>query len=874
MRNYIEQWKALHEDIMSRVNSSVVMTILERRGFDTTRAKVNGSGQISNVNCALHAGSDSFSFAATNEGTWVCPTRCGKGNLLSLMNGGNQPKAKEFKECLIEIADLVGVDTSHLHAGTPKRRTLEPLPKREPAKVEPVRDLKKLHPCIGSITTSAHALLTKRIPGLLKEDIEGMVLEGWIGSPSLAKDRSDQRGAYKTGKRGHELMLPMRSLEDSSKIAAAQYRWTREETPPNNKKTLLHHGSAGGEFGAVFGDIQEAIKGAEAVGHLVVTEGDMDTLTLAAMGVQYHVGIAGAARLPKVINYLKSISWTGKVIACVDRDQTGESVLSRAYQESKGSGIELLDGRPAKIGQDINDLFNEAGGGTQGSIAVMKLLYDAPHCKKSFPDEQDRAAEDKAKEEAELQAFLEKLPTINFDNSLHLNALKAKSAALQARRASFKQATPRLQRIFRKFAEDNEKLCWDLIRCFEISEVCNLPADLFAEAFSGMGLSPEWLEDARAKPIKLDDKKTIRKTSRAAYLKLKSDFWTILKAFAECIAQPILDTVKHLEVFQSVHISDKGFVEFAKFASPNYANKLEGLNNCATTRETKTLDDVTSEDHGKEIHTLVQTCHSSKCSGCQGFYIQQQYGYLRDSKDLWTKKMLAVRIAAEEDTPEATVKVWNKLISKMRGIEIRGAIHPTFKPLGIDAGLFAVMEDTTETKKALREAAPGTKIISMDGKQALHDFSFMVELSALRNREMIVLKDESLSTNKWLGRVKHARSAGKCDGFKWRSMRAWQEFRKPSAEESADNRPCKITLADIPTGFVYYEASSKDPIPTYHESCKLKNANEAIQRAKDALIIAQLGQLRGGLIVSKRRAIFEYQAAMKSGAEILDTLLC
>jgi len=473
----------------------------------------------------------------------------------------------------------------------------------------------------------------------------------------------------------------------------------------------------------------------------------------------------------------------------------------------------------------------------------------------------------------ELAEFFENLKTRNFDNSSHEQAQKQAEAKLKERIKSFTQAPSQTQSLFRKFAENNESLCWDLIRVLEIPEVSKLSPEHFAEAFSGMGLDSHWLEDARAKPLELEDAKTIRKTMRECYKVLGCGFWEIMFAFSDCIAQDLLETIAHLELYQSVHYSDEAFVESMKHESANYAHKLTALNDCGKYDCKTYVNDITKEDHGTLMRGFRSTCKASNCPRCQGFYIKEQHEHHAKSEDAWTREMLTVEIRAEDDTPGGVAKVWNRGFTRLRNFGIRGALHPTFSPLKIEAGVFFIAENTEQARNAFSNAFPDAELVTMTGKKALHHFSLLINLNAIRTREMIITKDAILSKNPWLGTVKLARKRGNCQSFPWLSFRAWKDFKRLTADEPADNRPGIQKYTHVKTGILLHEQTTEFPPLQNHEIIKIASQNEQLQLTIDNNLRRYLGPTLGGLIACKRRATREYKARIASGAKVLDALL-
>ncbi|MBT6199446.1 MAG: hypothetical protein HOI21_02780 [Bacteroidetes Order II. Incertae sedis bacterium] len=836
------QMKDFLEKIKSRLSPGLISEILGR-----TLKIQSQSGSSLRAACPFHHGDSKSSFwADMNTGRWTCHSQCAKsGDIISFMAGGENPKGQEFKTIVFELARIVGLDSSAFQGNTASKAWRPKKSKRSPPKykVEPVRDLKPIHPCISLITTTARTLFQSRVPGLLSEDYDGTIINGWIGSPCKALDQADPKGAYQTGKRGHQLMLPMRSLEEPEKISSAQYRWTREA--PAKKKTLLHHGSSGGQFGAVFGNVQEALNGAAVVGHLVITEGDFDTLTLAAMGSEYHIGIAGAARLPKIIKFLRSIFYQGKVIACVDRDPTGESVLARAYKEAKGSGIELYDGRPPVEGQDINDVFSVLGG-SQGSRAVVKLIEEAPHCRETFPDVRLPLSEEL---EAEVSKISGASPWVQ--ELKDLNANEAKN-----RRRRFKSFSA-LAWTLSEMRLLSEKAVVAFVRILMVEGLSDISRaqvkSILEEAFPKSEFSKRFYQEAEANTGGFSVASSTRYTLKSTHGHL---FLRALHQLADATNRQTVQVIEWADVFRSVDRSDRSYVRFSGTVEDcDFSKKLASIASCATFQTDTCVDDVTRADHGEYMRGHRNACSNSQCGWCQGIYCASQANYNRISPG-WNAPMIMARVAADEDSPASTAQVWNEYSSKLRKAEIRGVTRPTMKDMDISADVLFFAQDTDENKQLFEKSFGGT-LVEMSGEEALNIFSFSCSLVALRISTKIIQREVDFFKDPWLGFVKIARKRGPCASFPWLSLSAWKQRRKDLSPRPEDNRPGIQTSYHAESKIIIHEQTT-DKIPLHHhELVKIAGLNSELNQWQDDRFRQDLGSHMALVLIAKRRKIRE-----------------
>lgn len=62
--------------------------------------------------CPIHNGDNPTAFSVNIDTlAWTCFTHCGSGSVLAFVNGGTEPKGKEFVDIVYRLADLVNLDT-------------------------------------------------------------------------------------------------------------------------------------------------------------------------------------------------------------------------------------------------------------------------------------------------------------------------------------------------------------------------------------------------------------------------------------------------------------------------------------------------------------------------------------------------------------------------------------------------------------------------------------------------------------------------------------------------------------------------------------------------------------------------------------------
>ena len=64
--------------------------------------------------CPLHGGKDSNFSVDTRSLRWTCFSHCGQGSALAFLNGGTEPRSREFVEVVKRVATLAGVNSSVL----------------------------------------------------------------------------------------------------------------------------------------------------------------------------------------------------------------------------------------------------------------------------------------------------------------------------------------------------------------------------------------------------------------------------------------------------------------------------------------------------------------------------------------------------------------------------------------------------------------------------------------------------------------------------------------------------------------------------------------------------------------------------------------
>ena len=92
--------------------------VLPRLSAEMVYAKVRFTarrGRYWRGPCPLHGGKDPNFSVDTRTLRWTCFSHCGRGSALASLNGGAEPRGRDFVEAVRRIAALAGVDSSQLN---------------------------------------------------------------------------------------------------------------------------------------------------------------------------------------------------------------------------------------------------------------------------------------------------------------------------------------------------------------------------------------------------------------------------------------------------------------------------------------------------------------------------------------------------------------------------------------------------------------------------------------------------------------------------------------------------------------------------------------------------------------------------------------
>lgn len=254
---------------------------------------------------------------------------------------------------------------------------------------------------LGRRDPYATELLDKRIPDASYDKLFSSNLVGSTKRmPKIGKN--DPRWLCR---KGYRLLTPLYNIR-SGKIVSAQTRFcpspelpepglqTRDGKP---MKTRSLKGCPYGPGGATFGSMEKALAQAdkEAIKNntapsLIIAEGDIDYLTLRAIGYRNVIGVPGAPQARNVAKHLESINWKGLVYLSLDGDNAGEKSVESFCKLIKSDDIVVMNARPHHC--DINDAYRA----WDGADAIARIFeYARPVNKKyNYPkglfDDKDR----------------------------------------------------------------------------------------------------------------------------------------------------------------------------------------------------------------------------------------------------------------------------------------------------------------------------------------------------------------------------------------------------------------------------------------------------------------------------------------------------
>ena len=207
--------------------------------------------------------------------------------------------------------------------------------------------------------------ILRHIPGVTMQDLLDQKI---FGLSSMVRESS----ARKWDRQNYRLFTPLYSM-DSRKILSGQHRYTGLGAPPLKRdgtsfpKNVSMRGNYG-RYGVTFGSLRKALLKADLMEMptIYLVEGDTDYITARAMGLETTVGVPGAAQAKKVIKYLNSIDWHGKVVLVLDQDEAGRKATEEAINFATIHCEERMlvaDSSPGKEGYDLNDSLKDFGYG-------------------------------------------------------------------------------------------------------------------------------------------------------------------------------------------------------------------------------------------------------------------------------------------------------------------------------------------------------------------------------------------------------------------------------------------------------------------------------------------------------------------------------
>lgn len=216
-------------------------------------------------------------------------------------------------------------------------------------------------------------------------DVEKEIFDKKIAGISRRMGRLKDNNPLWLDKKGYKLLTPLYNIR-TDRIVSAQTRYSFFNSKPTLVsddgpiKTRSLKNCPYGEDGATFGSLKKALeiadKEASAIGQLpiiIITEGDIDYLTLRGCGYDNAIGVPGAGQAKNVARYLQDIEWRGILILSMDGDNAGEASVNAVGNLIENENIILMNARPLDC--DINDVYNQWG----GQEAIQRLIqYSRP----------------------------------------------------------------------------------------------------------------------------------------------------------------------------------------------------------------------------------------------------------------------------------------------------------------------------------------------------------------------------------------------------------------------------------------------------------------------------------------------------------------
>ena len=806
-----------------------------------------------------------------DSGSYKC-WRCGDGgSLFSWLNGGERPTGKRFLEVLVTLCKMIGVDTAPLDLDhQPLKPVKFDLPKMLLKRFKPSKPVidrtKEYEASLGKATTNAIEYMKERIPAS-EEDLEIMVeLDQCVLAPSLVPDDGSSGGTFRRAKdEGYELATPLFSVEKHGAIVGAALRNVVPEKKPKDKaKALNSLGSYGGEWGSTMGRLDLALHNAKHRGKIVICEGILDYLTLRTCFINYTVGVAGVQSIKKLVRYIAEEAYfEGQIVCCIDNDDGSDRAFVMAAREARKLGVEFLDGRPKKRGQDMNDVFVEAGGYSEGSRAIHDLINQAkPY---HYDSELDRELDGKriiTKEQEEEAREKTRIFFEEYHQKVKLQAEeKARLKRDKNKRIKFSGVSKKLKQIHLEYGPKITKKIAQIM-LFERSQ---LGASAVFKIFNQAGIKGYRgiVDQAIREPI---TNKSPQSTIHAVIQDTKhSELLQLFIELARALVTPLAPYLKALGFCHGVDRQDKGFIAAITNDEGEGYKKLSALGNCGSYYREHVMLGLDFEDSANAHMTHGLICNNSLCGHCYGSYVADQQQF--EDHNSWHGKFIVGYARASEDTPESAVKTWRAKVSEFGSLPVRGVLIPEAQALGFEAGVLFIARLTESSREIFNEHLHSVK--ELESFEALDLFCLAQLALPLSVAARIIRHDMTLEVYPWVGRVQLGRYRNAPD-FSWASLRVWKAARAGLEEPKLD----------LPRIISTYHADSKilidrrstddpdqDPVLQQWEVLSIAEKNDKLQQWLDNDFRLNLPREIGDVLVAKRRKWREKIKAAKEARE-------
>ena len=792
-----------------------------------------------------------------DSGNYKC-WRCGDGgSLFSWLNGGERPTGKRFVEVLVALCQMIGVDTAPLDLD---HNPVEPikfdLPKillKRPKPPKPVIDrTKEYDASLGKATTNAIAYMKERIPAT-EEDLEIMVeLDQCVLAPSLVPDDGSSGGTFRRAKdEGYELATPLFSVEKHGAIVGAALRNVVPEKKPKDKaKALNSLGSYGGEYGSTMGRLDLALHNAQHHKKIVICEGILDYLTLRTCFINYTVGVAGVQGIKKLVRYIAEIAcFEGQIVCCIDNDDGSDRAFVMAAREARKLGVEFLDGRPKKRGQDLNDVFVEAGGYSDGSRAIHNLISEAkPY---HYDSELDRELDGKRiitqEQEEEAKEKTEIFFTEYHKKVKHQAEEKARLKRDKNKRIKFSGVSKKLKLIHLEYgAKITTKIAQMML--FERSQ---LGASAVFKIFNQAGIKGyrQIVDQAIKDPITNKSPQSIihwiiQNTKHSELLQLFVEL-------ARALVTPLAPYLRGLGFFHGVDRQDKGFIAAITNDEADGFKKLSAYGGCGSYYREYVPLGLDFEDSANADQVYGMVCNNSLCGHCYGCYIAEQQQF--EDHSSWYGKFIVGFARASEDTPGSAVQTWRAKVSELGSLPVRGVLIPESQALGFEAGVLFVARLTSESRQLFNTHLH--EVNELDSFEALDLFCLAQLVLPMSVAARTIRRDMSLELYPWIGRVQLGRYRNAPD-FSWASLRVWKTARAGLREPREDS-PKIVSTYHADSKILVDRRSTDDPDKDHllqqWEILSIADKNNQLQEWLDDEFRLKLPGEIGDVLVAKRR---------------------